>query len=356
MLSIQRPCFLPWRFWCGCGLLWLLCLATGVQGQIEWRVSVKFFTDASGNPPTGAGSNVNSPEAVTNRIAEANAILDARGRGYRYRIVEVVNISGSNNPKPATSTSWFSVAVNSGSQDDLDSKAKANKTRFSYNDNAINFYITGSSGGANGGYCSFPSEGQDVILVAQDSFSDVLIHESGHYFGLMHTFNSGGVCKNGVPQSTGDDGISDTAPDYPCGTRDDLAQAIYSKNYTALSIGQQAYVNSAWLNVMSYHSPGSLFTEDQMDVITDNSNHARRAVATGRTWFVDKNSSCLFPNGDSSCSLFFGGPFKSIGDGLGSAGGNDIVLIRSGVYDQPTVIQQPVTLRATRGLVILGPP
>ncbi|HXG47047.1 MAG TPA: M43 family zinc metalloprotease [Methylomirabilota bacterium] len=319
--------------------------------QLEWRISVKLFTGPNGELPTDPGwGGGNIRQSISNNIAMVNRTLYATGRGYQWRLTEIVTVAGNTTPLPASTNSWFNLPVNAATQDDLDGKAKANAAAFAYRTDAINFYFVNSTVGPNGGYCAFPNENQHVITVAPNSFSDVLIHEAGHFFSLAHTFDSGGACNMGVPQSLGDDGIADTARDYPCGTRDQLSQGLFGANYANLTAGQQAQVDSAWLNIMSYHSPGSLFTSDQLDRMTDSSNGDRFNVASGRTRFVDFRNSGIFQFGSS---VF---PFGSVGAGVNGANPGDIVLIRSGTYTAPQTITKAVTLRATRGWSTLVAP
>src|SRR5688572_26978158 len=176
----------------------LLCilalLAPSVAlAQITWRVSVKVFTDGMGNlpmMPTWWVGGSTLFERFTNVIADANRDLDATGRGYRFQLTEIVTVPGNTAPLPAMTNSWFNLPVGPAGQDDLDAKARANAAAFSYRPTAINFYYVNSTIGPNGGYCAFPGEGQYIILLAPNSSADVILHESGHYFGLSHTFDS----------------------------------------------------------------------------------------------------------------------------------------------------------------------
>jgi hypothetical protein len=90
-----------------------------------------------------------------------------------------------------------------------------------------------------------------------------------------------------------------------------------------------------------------------MDRLTDTASVARRFVATGRTWFVDRNCGSIIRNGSSRCDAF-SGPFGLVRDGVNNAQSGDIVLIRSGIYDETMTINRSVTLRATRGAVAIG--
>jgi len=352
-----------------------LLTPTLVMAQLEWRVSVKLFTGPGNALPqipcfqVGANCWNNAADIyqrISNNVGWANQILDSTGRGYRWRLVEIVTVPGTTAPLPASTNSWYNLPVGAGTQDDLDAKARTNAAGFQFRTDAINFYLVNSQTGPNGGYCSFPTESQDVILIAPNSFLDVLIHESGHFFGLSHTFDTeayqlgnGSPCTNGCacPRLVGgDDGIADTPLDHQCWNQNNVATNTYGRLYAQLNAAEQYFVDNTWSNIMSYHSPGNRFTSDQLDRMTDASNGARQNVASGRTWFVDLNSSCLNPSGSSFCVLAFGGPFATVTAGVNAANNGDIVLIRAGSYDEVRSYNKPVTLRATRGEARIGPP
>jgi hypothetical protein len=294
----------------------------------------------------------------------ANTVLASTGRGYSWQLIEIVTVPGSTAPSPAdtnAANSWFNLPVNAANQDDLDTKAKSNPGGFQYRNNAVNFYYVNRTNSGNGGYCAFPSENQNAILFAPDSFADVLIHESGHFFSLNHTHDSqgyknsdGSVCTNTQPCTCaqalgGDDGVADTPLDNVCWTRDNIAQAAYGTNYTNLNSSQQFFVDNSFLNVMSYHSPGVRFTDDQMDFVTDASNTTRLNVATGQTWFVDRTHGG--PQDGSRLD-----PYVTVAQGVAQADDRDIVLIRPGNYNEPGTYIKPVTFHATRGSVTIGAP
>jgi len=338
-------------------------MAPVAQAQLEWRISIKVFTDPNGAlPPIPGWGSGPLYRDFSNAVTAANQILDATGRGYRWRLTEITNLAFNTSPIPSSTNSWYNLAVSAATQDDLDTKAKANSANFRYRADAINFYYVASCAGPNGGYCAFPSESQHVIPIAPCSASDVFIHEAGHFFGLSHTFDTeayqnsdGTACTNGCACARligGDDGgITDTPLDHTCWNQDRIATNQYGRVYTNLNAAEQYFVDNTWLNVMSYHNPPSTrFTPDQMDLVTDNSNGARLSVASGRTWFVstdgnDGNS------GNNSTSRF-----RTLNKGLMTANTGEIVLLRGSNYNERPFINQSVTLRATRGAVTIGTP
>jgi hypothetical protein len=345
-------------------LVLLLSLLAGAPAwaQLEWRVSVKVFTGAGGALPQAPGWSGGAAlyQSITNAVNAANAILNATGRGYAWRLTEIVQVPGNTTPLPASTNSWFNLAVNAATQDDLDTKAKNNPNAFAYRGNAINFYYSNNSSSQNGGYCAFPSENQHVITVAPNSFADVFIHESGHFFSLAHTFDTqafqnsnGSNCTNGCACARllgGDDGVPDTPLDHTCWNQNQIAQNTYGLPYASLNGAQQYFVDNTWSNIMSYHSPGNRFTSDQLDRITDTSNAARLNVTNGRTRFVDRNGSIFFALGSSTF------PYVTVQQGVNNANNGDIVLMRPGTYAEPGTYTKPVTFRATRGSATLGVP
>jgi Pregnancy-associated plasma protein-A len=339
------------------------------RAQLEWRISVKLFTGPTNQPPRQPGwaTNANINQSIANNVDWVNAILAANGRGYRWQLTEIVTVPGSTAPLPASTNSWFNLPVSGGTQDDLDAKAKSNPAGFQFRNNAINFYFSDATSGPNGGYCAFPTENQHVILVAPSSFLDVLIHESGHFFGLAHTFDSqaflnadNSPCTNGCACAQllgGNDGIADTPLDTTCWNQNQIALNTYGQAYALLNGAQQYFVDNTWSNIMSYHAPGNRFTSDQLDVMTDYSNGTRFNVASGRTVWVDRNSGCFFPTGERICGLFgFGGPFSQVADGVSAASVGDVVLIRSGNYNERITFTKRLMLSATRGWATIGSP
>jgi hypothetical protein len=346
-------------------LLALLLAPALTYGQLQWRISIKIFTDNNGALPRlpnwGLGGATLYQE-LSNGVNYANTALSSSGRGYSWRLTEIVTVPGNTTPLPASTNSWFKLAVSAITQDDLDGKAKGNPGGFQYRTDAINFYYVDGNLGPNGGYCAMPNENQHVILVAPNSFADVLIHEAGHFFTLQHTHNTqtfengdGSACTATPPCSCarslpGDDGIGDTPEDNQCFTRDQVASNTFdNRPYDLLNSAEKVFVNNTWLNIMSYHSPGVLFTSDQLDFMTDASNTARFNVATGRTRFVDRTN----PGAGAGDRA---NPYRTVVQGYDAADPGDIVLIRPGNYNEPRSYFKSVTFRATRGAVNIGLP
>ena len=338
------------------GALAGLFAAGSLQAQIVFRVSAKFILDASGNLPSNSGgfgaqrADVTNAAAVQAQIDLANVILDAHGRGARYVLTEVVNLSGV--------SQWFSTpARDSASRNALEAAAIANRALYVWRDDAINLYINNTSSGV----CSFPGD-HNLIFMGSRAYTTLFVHEAGHYFNLSHTHQGESGCADncgcGDALTPGDsDNVGDTLPDHECWGQDNIASWSFGgRNYSQLNSGEQWRVDNVFLNVMSYHLPQDRFTSDQLDRMADASNGARNNAASGRFRFVDRNNGCLFQDGSSSCSFVFGGPYSTVGGGVGAANSGDIVLIRPGTYVEPGTINKAVTLRATRGWATIGNP
>jgi hypothetical protein len=332
----------------------LLMSVTLSHAQIEWRISVKFILGPSGQRPSnsgcfgGSGVALVDNNAVINNINYANQLLDRTGRGYRFRLTEIQDVSGW--------SSFFSIAArDAGNKAALEAVATSNATtraQFFWRTDAINVYINNTSSG----YCSFPGSG-NVIFAGSCAYDTLIIHESGHLFNLSHTHDTeqfrnsnGTACSSGCSCAQligGDDGIGDTPLDNECWNRAQIAAGNPGT--------PDAQIDNTWLNIMSYHLPQNRFTSDQLDRATDTSNNQRINVASGRTRFVDRNCGAFFPDGSSGCGAF-SGPYRTVGGGVGAANFGDIVLIRPGTYVEPGTINKAVTLRATRGPATIGLP
>ena len=340
-------------------LVSLGCLLPLVAGaQLEWRVSVKFILDSSGNLPALAAGSYGAQStpltnhlAVTNQIATANDVLDHAGRGYRYALTEVVDLGGV--------SQWFTTdarsAANRTALETAATADAASKVTYAWRDDAINVYINGSGSGV----CSIPSSSYHLIFLGVDAYNTIFVHEAGHFFSLLHTHQGESGCADHCPGCTdpkipGDaDGVGDTLPDHECWTRDNIAMNSFGgRTFAMLNDAEQNQVLNVFTNIMSYHLPQDRFTPDQLDRMTDASNDPsqRRYVATGRTWFMSTAGNDSAGNGSSTS------PYRSLGQSALFASSGDIVLLRTGNYDERLTITKHLTLRATRGVVNVGRP
>jgi hypothetical protein len=328
----------------------LLSLAAPVHAQfIEIRLSYKAVLD----PATGLRARNFTDAQIDQAIAEMNQMHAAYGRGFRFvRADAVWNVGGlGDTTGPGR---WYGVnffdSNNGGVWKDQMEAAARNDARYVWRNDMINIYITD---GINGGVCSFTDEGDNILIIGAGSAGDgeLHLHELGHYFGLYHTqgaFCAGCGTGPGMCNVPGDDAISDTLPDLPCWSQDNIAVNAFGQSYGNLTSDRQQQVDNVFFNVMSYHaSPTPRLTERQLDRWTDFASNQRRAVCSGRTWFASEEG-CLFPNGDSTCGLFVGAYRWSYqAEDRCNAAGGDIITLKPGTFDA-SFLDKPLTLRATR--------
>lgn len=316
-------------------ILLVAALARTASAQIEWRVSVKFFLDASGARPTG---NISTNQDVQDEIDLGNAALAATGRGYQLRLTEIVDVSGLEG--------WFDLDVFA-FKELLEEVAQDFPVEFAWRENAINIYINDFDGS---GICSFPDD--EAIFLGRNTPPTTIIHETGHFFSLWHT--QGRVCGSCDPEDSGEchttpgnDHIDDTLPDLECWNRNGIAQFSFGQDYDELNSAQQQQVDAVFFNIMSYHSSPDRFTDDQMDRMTDTSNEQRENESTGYTVFVDGNAVPEFATGSSIY------PFATVADGA-AVSSSDILLIRAGSYPENLTFTTPLMMFASRGSALIG--
>jgi hypothetical protein len=144
------------------------------------------------------------------------------------------------------------------------------------------------------------------------------------------------------------DNLGETIPDHNCLNRDSLSQSNFNgRIYANLTPGEQAYLNTSWLNVMSYHQE-EILLPDQMDIWTTNANNARLFACLGQTWFVA-------PGGwDGNSGMEPPTAFATIARAFSSVQiPQDVVLLRAGTYSAPVGnrLNTACTICATRGSV-----
>jgi len=362
------------RYWL---VLIACCCGTEVATaqNIQWRVSVKFILDGNGNRPTNTAANKIATDAeVQAYIDYANqVVLPRSGRGYRMDLLPIQEISSA--------PEWFNLDACqglNGFETVVMNSFMSGANEYLFDPTAINVYVVGSR---TEGCCSCSGGAFDIIAVSQNINPDwVLLHESGHYLGLPHTHDGEGnyfslfplpisctqsnPCVNCPILLPGNDGIPDTLPDHSCwDSLDQIAQGNFGNNWAQLDAIKQKQVDDLLHNVMSYHgsNPGDRdrLSPDQLDVMADYSNGVRSSIADGRTWFVDRDNTSVFPAGNSKPVFvvsLIGGPFPTVWQGVAVAQANDIVLIRPGTYTDTTRFDKAMTLRATRGNAELRTP
>jgi hypothetical protein len=353
------------------------------DGYIWLDVSIKVIVD----PATGMVPSTMNDDLLRDSFDDVNRWLINNHRGYRTRLVDLDagqtfrRIGGLNdNSGPGK---WYdtNLKTDGAANAAFETEAEANKALYAWNDNAVNIYFN------NGGYSSaqYPQNGRDLVQSAYALFiydlesgemfsrsykvAGNLLHELGHYCGLPHTFNG----------EDNEDDIADTALDpevadsrNEAAVRDGIAQYNFNRVFADLTSAEKTLVDNTANNGMSYYQlfyddPNQgkvlteaerfgptrfLFTELQMDLWSDHANSTRSAVASGRMIFIG-GTVLPFQIGTSTS------PFDKVADGIFAAAnsGRDIVLIRSGNYNEQLTLNKPVTLRATRvGPATIGIP
>lgn len=286
-------------------------------------------------------------------------------RGFRFQWQFDGEVQGA--------AQFFLLEPNAGCT--LEVAARANPAQFHWRDDAMNAYIVAETldsqgkpkckGFAHGPLkdCGDGAPGGIVVMCAHAAAGLGMVHEFGHYIGLGHTFE-------------GADQVADTPLDADprqCSPRDgntphaeecDVVAGANSEcccaTKTALTMmeswqqGWSADVLAMMLNnLMSYHCDNAddfALSDGQLDRFADMARRYRAAACSGVTWFVDlDNASGPFDGYSTE-------PFATVQQGIAAANpaGGDIVVIRAGSYDEALTIAAPVTLRASRGTVVIG--
>jgi hypothetical protein len=322
----------------------LLGSVVTARADIKVRLSVKFIHNSDGAAPGGAIASTSGFDA---EVIRGNRILQTAGRGYILEVVEYLDIQPAA-PAGQSADYWYSLDARENRQT-FEDAAIADKNTWEWNDTAINIYVNNSSSGQ----CSLVGQGGAISLGGTIGAGTVL-HEVGHVFNLMHTHGGDYADNPNTPPYVlsdlrNGDALASTAPDNPnIRTQDELCGALYGRLYSAATAQQQADVDSAFLNVMSYHMENKLLP-DQMDIWALNANGARLEFCSGRTWFVADSGS------DSNSGESATSPLRTLSRALSRvASPDDILLLRSGTFLAPAGrITTRCTLRSTAGSAVI---
>lgn len=159
------------------------------------QLSVKRILDENGERSVG---HLSEDADMHRQIREANGILERSGASWRLVISEIVDVRGIER--------FFDLDT-LGDHFALERQAKENQETFAWNPQAINCYMVNSMPPL--GVCSFPI-GNDLITLNNTGDFDsvdlsvVWLHEIGHYFSLLHTFQCVGVDCTGDFDCTGE--------------------------------------------------------------------------------------------------------------------------------------------------------
>ena len=351
----------------------ILCILIASTALAWADITVRISVKAVLNPATGNRQPGVSDLTFSNTVVGMEDMLRSYGRGYHIQWVgnALINVGGlgqfNTGPSQYYSVDFVNDPNGDTLKDQFETNAIADPATYGWDSSAVNVYIV-QFGGANWNVCSFPNH--QIVLVngaAGYSTATTVLHEIGHYFNLSHTFNGrqnlnsdNSPCTNNCSCAVfiggGNDGVADTILDHDCWTsQNDIAVGNFGLFYSSLSAGNQAAVDRIWNNLMSYHGrqhPTTLCTSDQNDRWTDSANSDRTAVRTGRTRFVATTGSDTTGDGSS------GNRYRTLTKGVAVANpsGADIVLLRTGNYNEPQTISKALTLRATRGAAVIGKP
>lgn len=318
------------------------CPLFRAHAQLEVRVSVKFILDTNGMRLPGG--KLSTDDQIRNSITNSNRRLASFGRGYQLNLIEIKDLPGHSDLYPLSQCETTD-AITQGVQN--------NPAEFLWRDDAMNIYINNAEDGHG---CSAGLGG----VIVQSYLGSIGLHEPCHFFHVCHTQGCG-CAECNVCQELQDDGLADTLPDRECWTKDDISTNWFHKVFDNLNPAQQASVSNTFNNIQSYHvrngGSGTVLTSDQLDRIADSANLlAASNIVSGLTQFVDRTNGCANPNGLSNCILGIGGPFRTVANGIGHAHVGDIVLLRSGHYNEPMTLSKALTFRATRGDALVGKP
>jgi hypothetical protein len=330
---------------------------------IKIRLSYKIII----NPETGKRPklqkyirDVVTNQQIINAVNEMNELMASYWRGYRFELLEIVELKANENQKDNLKK-WFELDFVSHPNRkqmgrEFEALARKNPELYGWRQDAINIYINqGTSGGL--------WNTQNMIFLGPQIVDKgwMHLHEIGHFFYLVHThgnFDFPSIGKKGPGHTEpGDDEINDTIWDFPTWDKNKIAKYNFSKKYQQLDENEKRLVDNVAHNIMSYHfkkqteSKLIQLTEGQLDRFTYALDHyiVRQGIRDGQTHFVSNERNSNLPTIENY--------YKTVQNAVLAANenGGDIILLAPGSYQETLIINKPVTLRATReGHAIIG--
>ena len=342
------------RFLLAAALVGLVSDVSGAQ-EIQIRLSIKYVLDAQGNRAPGPWS---TDAAVLAVIEQTSAALERGGRGYGYQVL--LNQQGKLDEVVGQS-SFFNIETSS-EYAQLEAAAEQNPVAFYWRQDAVNVYIVNSA--PSGGAAAIPSNPPDfglefVVITAGAAPDELWPHELGHHYDLYHTFDQDFVADTLFdPESTCIELFSCQTggnAECCCTTKIALLDAMgYSQedrdNLLYNTMSYYGALDCAGLFSPAYGFDTIRLTDGQLDRFTDATRLYHPGEASGFTYFVDG----VAPTWPYDGFSFSPAATVTAGIGLASPTGGDIVLVRTGVYAETGVFTKPVTLRASRGTVVIG--
>ena len=321
------------------------------------------------NPTNGTRAYTFSEADVDATVSRMNQTLATYQRGFRVRRVDpLYDIGGPGQGGINGPSKWFwpsprdPYPPNPGirNQEQMDGEARGNPVAYRWNSGALNFYVIAGFGpGADAGEGSYASGGYQIVTLGTVHNDLVILHETGHWFELIHTHGGCVRDANNVCGSTancgiiapffgwrlGDDGIGDTLPvqagDFCFTSRDNVTAANFGVAYGFCTPEQQNLADDTYLNLMAYGFNKVLdrLTPQQLDKWTRYANNERAFAISGRTRFVSATGN------NANSGLVPTAPKRTVLNAANASTGADIVLLRPGSYNEQITLNQPVTLR-----------
>lgn len=256
-----------------------LLASSARAGNATIRVSVKVVLDANGNRPQSGRYYTDSQ--IQNMLTQADQALANLGTGWQLNLEEIVDVPGI--------SQWYSN-VDCNRAYEMEAAALAEPNRYAWRNDAINIYVIDSFTNTCGGVCSFPGDHEIIIIqnlgIANDGIG--WLHEIGHYFGLLHTFErfDGGQSDSQI--CTGAGGINSGGNVQAC--PDSCPDTLNVMSYNGPITPQTAELSACQIDIMAEHmattrakvvsgSGGVVVTDDQYE--ENDSAQQSRLISAG---------------------------------------------------------------------------